>query len=99
MAFKIVWSEIASEDLREIVRYVALDNPDAAADLADRIIGRIERASELPLSNRAVPEKGDRSVREAILRPYRIIYQVDRERSAVQVLRIWHASRGVPELE
>jgi toxin ParE1/3/4 len=99
MACQIVWSQTAVEDLREIVQYIALDNPDAAANLADRIIARIEAASELPLSNRVVPERGDKSVREIILRPYRIVYRVDEKRSAVHVLRIWHAARGVPDLE
>ncbi len=43
MAFQIIWSETASEDLREIVRYIALDDSIAAAHLADRIVSRIER--------------------------------------------------------
>jgi Txe/YoeB family toxin of Txe-Axe toxin-antitoxin module len=54
-----------------------MDDPDAAAKLADRIVQRIETASELPFSNRAVPEKAEESIREAILKPYRLIYQVD----------------------
>ncbi len=33
MAFRIVWSETATEDLKEIVRYIAMDNPGAAAHL------------------------------------------------------------------
>ena len=57
MAFKIIWSQTAVEDLKGIVQYIALDDPNAAANLAERIIQRIESASELPFSNRAVPEK------------------------------------------
>lgn len=30
---------------------------------------------------------------------YRIIYQVDDRRDAIHILRIWHAARGVPDLE
>jgi plasmid stabilization system protein ParE len=48
MAFAIVWSQTAAEDLREIVRFIALDDPAAAASLANRILGRIELASDLP---------------------------------------------------
>jgi len=58
MAFQIVWSQTAVEDLKGIVQYIALDDPDASAKLAGRIIQRIETASELPFSNRTVPEKG-----------------------------------------
>jgi toxin ParE1/3/4 len=99
MAFQIIWSQTAVEDLREIVQFIASDDPAAAAKLADRIIGRIEIASELPFANRAVPEKADQSVREVILKPYRIIYRADDKRGAVHILRVWHAARGVPDLE
>lgn len=99
MAFQIIWSQTAVEDLREIVQYIAVDDPAAAANLAERIISRIETASDLPFSNRAVPERADRSVREVILKPYRIIYEVDDKRRAVHLLRIWHAARGAPNLE
>ena len=98
MAFRIIWSQSAAEDLREIVRFIAQDNPDAATKLAGRIFQHLERASEMPQSNRMVPEKDDTSIREAILRPYRIIYRIDDSRSAIHILRIWHAFRGVPEI-
>lgn len=99
MAFKIIWSETAGEDLRDIVLFIAMDDPDAAARIAKRIIERIETASQFPLSNRVVPEKNERRIREAILKPYRIIYSVDERRNAIHVLRIWHASRGIPEID
>jgi len=99
MAFHIIWSHTAVEDLKGIVQYIALDDPDAAAKLADHIIQRIETASELPFSNRVIPEKAEESILEAILKPYRLIYQVDSNRSVIHILRIWHASRGIPEIE
>ena len=99
MAFRIVWSATGIEDLKEIVRYVAMDNPEAAGHLAGRILIHIENASNLPRSNRTVPEKADEDIREAILKPYRIIYQVNDTRNSIHILRIWHASRGDPELQ
>lgn len=99
MAFKIIWSQTVAEDLKEIVQYIALDNSDAAANLAYHILQHIETASKLPFSNGAVPERAEDSVREAILKPYRLIYQVDNKHNAIYVLRIWRASRGIPEIE
>jgi len=99
MAHQIVWSQTAVEDLKQIVQFIGLDDAVAAASLADRILKRIEQAAEFPFSNRAVPEKAEESIREVILRPYRIIHQVDDRRDAVRILRIWHAARGVPDLE
>lgn len=99
MAFKIVWSQTAVEDLKGIVQYIALDDPGAAAKLAERIIQRIESASKLPFSNRAVPERAEEFIREAILKPYRLIYQVNADRRVIHILRIWHAARGIPDIE
>ncbi len=98
MAFHVTWSRTAKEDFKEIVEFISLDDPSAAARLADRILARIERAAEMPFSNRVVPEKDDESVREAIMRPYRIVYLVDERGAAIHVLRVWHAARGVPDL-
>ena len=95
MAFQIIWSEAASEDLKEIVQFIAQDDNNAAVNLANRIISRIEIASDFPLSNRIVPEKGIEAIREAILNPYRIVYQIDSLHQTISIMRIWHASRGI----
>jgi len=99
MAHQIIWSQTGVDDLRQIVEFIAQDDASAAARLADRILRHIERAAELPFSNRAVPEKAEESIREIILRPYRIVYLADDRRDALHVLRIWHAARGVPDLQ
>jgi plasmid stabilization system protein ParE len=99
MAFKIIWSDTAGEDLKTIVFYIGLDNPAAAARLAARILNRIEIAAQFPRSIRVVPEKDSRNIREAILNPYRIVFSVDERRNILHVLRIWHASRGIPEID
>ncbi|OHB77503.1 MAG: hypothetical protein A2Z25_23630 [Planctomycetes bacterium RBG_16_55_9] len=99
MAFQIIWSSTALEDLKGIVQYIALDDPDAASRLAGRIIFHIETASKLPFSNRTVPEKAQDSIREAILKPYRLIYHVDADCNVIHILRIWHAARGIPDIE
>lgn len=60
MAFRIIWTETAAEDLRGIVEFIAFDNPNAARKLAETILARIESISQLPLAGRMVPEKGGR---------------------------------------
>ncbi len=98
MAFRIIWTETAAEDLRGIVEFIAFDNSDAARRLADAMLARIENLSQFPMAGRIVPEKADPTIREVILSPYRIIYQVEQEHEAVHVTRIWHTARGIPEL-
>ncbi len=99
MAFQVIWTQTAAEDLKEIVQYIALDDSDAAARLAEYIIRSIENASNMPFANRSVPEKGEESIRESILKPYRIIYQTETKREVLHVLRIWHAARGIPQID
>ncbi|MCK9264911.1 MAG: type II toxin-antitoxin system RelE/ParE family toxin, partial [Deltaproteobacteria bacterium] len=70
-----------------------------ASKLADRIMYNLELASEHPYMNRPVPEKADDSIREIILKPYRVIYQIDDSNKAIHVLRIWHGYRGTPSIE
>ena len=97
-----VWdpgSPAAVEDLKQIAQFIALDDATAAATLAGHILSRIEQAAEFPYSNRAIPEKADESVRQIILRPYRIVCLVDDHREAIYIVRVWHAARGAPDLQ
>ena len=98
MAWRIIWTETANLDLKEIVLFIAKDNRDAAVKLARKVFEHIEKAAQMPQSNRIVPEKDDKTIREAILKPYRIIYHIDENREAITVLRIWHGFRGTPPL-
>jgi plasmid stabilization system protein ParE len=98
MAFRIDWTEVALSDLQETVRFIAGDNPQAAKRFGNLIVERIEGISTLPFSARMVPEKNDENIREIILRPYRLVLEIDSVRQVVHVLRIWHSSRGTPEI-
>jgi len=51
---------------------------------------------DFPYAGRRVPEEHDANVRELIVEPYRIIYEVSD--SSIDILRIWHAARGKPEM-
>ena len=98
MAFKIIWSLTAIEDFRGIVTFISYDDVEAASNLANRIMERIELASVYPFSCRVVPEKKDEYVRESILKPSRIVYKIDLDNNSLSILRIWHSARGIPEL-
>ena len=98
MAYRITWSPVSRDDLREIVRFIALDNPERAEAFGFRLIARTEQLQEFPESGRRVPEHNDPTIRELILRPYRIVYRLDHERKSVEIVRVWHGARGTPEL-
>ncbi len=98
MAFRVDWTETARLDLQETVRYIAADDSRAARRFGDLIINRIEGIADFPFSARKVPEKNDENLREIILRPYRLVVEIDPNREVIHILRIWHSSRGTPEI-
>ncbi|MBI3879200.1 MAG: type II toxin-antitoxin system RelE/ParE family toxin [Verrucomicrobia bacterium] len=98
MAHKIVWSLQARDDLREIVSFIAADNPTAAETFGYRLMSQVDPLANFPQLGRVVPEEGDENIREIILRPYRIIYQVLPAQQVVAIARLWHGARGEPEV-
>jgi addiction module RelE/StbE family toxin len=94
MDYKVVLAPRAIDDLRDIVLYVAPDRPEAAKRLGLALIEKTKVLASFPLSGRVVPEFGDSSVRELILKPYRIVYRVDEKAKVIGVARYWHGARG-----
>jgi plasmid stabilization system protein ParE len=89
------WTKLALEDLRDIRRYVGHDRPDAARRLAGRIRAAVRRIALEPRSGRVVPEFQRDSLREVVVRPYRIVYAV--RRGEADILRVWHGRRDLLE--
>ncbi|MGO8764641.1 MAG: type II toxin-antitoxin system RelE/ParE family toxin [Limisphaerales bacterium] len=98
MAFKIIWSEEARDDLQSIVLYIARDNPAAAESFGYLLMSKVDALAQFPQLGRVVPEENDETVREIIYRPYRVIYKVLANKQIVAVARVWHGARGEPEI-
>ena len=98
MAHKIIWSLQARDDLREIVTFIAADNPSVAESFGLRLMSKVDVLANFPQIGRVVPEENHENIREIILRPYRIIYQLLPAQQVVAIVRIWHGARGEPEI-
>jgi toxin ParE1/3/4 len=98
MAFRIVWTSSAREDLKAVVTYIKADNPKAAESFGFRLIKEAESVTEFPRRGRMVPEQSDPLIREVICSPYRIVYKLDEQNQIIYVVRIWHSARGKPQL-
>ncbi len=98
MAFKIIWSRHACDDLREIVTFIAANNPPLAKSFGLRLMAKVDLLENFPQIGRVVPEEQDENIREIILSPYRIIYRVLAENRGVVIARVWHGARGEPEI-
>ena len=95
MACKLIWSPAARDDLRDIVRFIARDNPQRAESFGMR---RTDILHDQPEAGRIVPEYRKARIREIIYRPCRSVYRLDIERGLVEIARVWHAARGNPLL-
>lgn len=94
MDFKVLITDAALDDLREIVRFVAEDDPDAARRLGSKLI-----AAGLSLGN--MPERfpvhdNVRGIHKMSLPPYLIFYCSDSVANAVYILHFWHGARRPP---
>jgi plasmid stabilization system protein ParE len=98
MAFKIIWSEQARDDLQSIVLFIAQDNPPVAESFGYLLMSKVDVLAQFPQLGRVVPEENDETVREMIFRSYRIIYKVLLEKQMVAIARVWHGARGEPDI-
>ncbi len=98
MAYQVVWAEAALVDLRDLVRYIARDDRKVAKRFGDLIVTKVDSLQTFPRIGRIVPEYREDLLRELIVSPYRIVYEIDDDAMMLSVLRIWHGARGNLEL-
>jgi toxin ParE1/3/4 len=99
MGYKVALSPSARRDLRDIVRYISLDSPDRAVTFGQFLLSSTKHLADFPEMGRVVPEFDDPSIREIVVRSYRVIHRVDHSDCRVDIARFWHAARGIPKTE
>jgi toxin ParE1/3/4 len=98
MAFQIIWSPSARGDLIDLKDYISMESPRNAKRFVTSLFEAVEPLSEYPHTGRVVPEFNDEQLREIIKRPCRIVYRINQATSMIEIVRIWHAARGIPEI-
>jgi plasmid stabilization system protein ParE len=98
MAYRLIWSPTARLDLRDLLTYIAEDDPAAARAFARSLFRTIERLPRFPESGRIVPEFNEPTIREVIRKPCRIVYRIKAEDHLIEIARVWHAARGLVDL-
>ena len=95
MAFQIIWSEQARDNLQAIVQFIAQDNSPVAESFGYRLMSTVDVLAQFPQISLVVPEENDETLRKIIFRPYRIIYKVLAEKEIIAIARIWHGAREI----
>jgi len=91
---EIVWSIWASDDLVAVADHISRDSESYAATVVRELVAAARSLRAFAERGRRVPEYGDPSVRELIVREYRLVYRVHPQR--IEVLRIIHGAREMP---
>ncbi len=91
MDYRLVYSKPAEQDLSEIVRYIAQEDPCAAERVGLALVELAESPVKLPQRDAMLRSRP--GVRKVLHAPYLIIYRVDEARRIVRVLRFWHVKR------
>ena len=94
MAREVTWAESASDDHAEVASYIARDSKFYATAVVRELILAVRSLDVFAQRGRVVPEYRDPSIRELLVRDYRLVCQVGDV--AVHVLRIIHGARPLP---
>ena len=98
MAYALIWSPTARFDLWNVVSYISEFDTAAATRFGQGLFDAIDRLSDFPESGRIVPEFRDPMLREIIYKPCRIVYRLNKHDALVEIARVWHSARGIPEI-
>jgi toxin ParE1/3/4 len=99
MGHKVIWTDEAIADLRQLVAFISNDNPVAAVKLGETLIQKSMILVGHPRLGRMLREMRKDTLRELIIPPYRLIYEIDDAASAVYVRVLWHSARQEPEIK
>ncbi|MDZ8096558.1 MAG: type II toxin-antitoxin system RelE/ParE family toxin [Nostoc sp. DedQUE05] len=97
MAYQVVWSSKALEDVEAIVTYISRDSTAYAAAVVQRIIDVTRHLSNFPFSGRIVPEFGDDNIREKFVYSYRVIYRIQDD--ILTIAAVIHGKRLLDKLD
>lgn len=91
MAYKVIWTDEALEDVERIAEYIEKDSHCYTSSVVTNIIDIARNLAVFPFSGRVLPEEDDENVREHFAYSYRVIYEIID--SYVYVLAVVHGSR------
>ncbi len=91
MAREINWTEPAWQDLEAAAGFIARDSESYAASFVQEVMESASSLTEFAEMGRIVPEFADQSIRELLVGPYRLVYEISDDR--IFVLALIHGAR------
>ncbi|MBW1893470.1 MAG: type II toxin-antitoxin system RelE/ParE family toxin [Deltaproteobacteria bacterium] len=97
--YQVKWATVAESDLKQIIDYIAIDNPGNALQILKKIRRKALNLYTFPERGRIVPElqgQGIKIYREIIVAPWRIVYRISN--STVYVLSVINSKQNVEDI-
>jgi len=91
MAYRVIWSIKAVEDVEAIASYIARDSPSYAAAVVQKVLEITGDLKENPAKGRLIPEIEESTIIEQFAYSYRLIYRI--EGDTVTVAAFIHGKR------
>ncbi|MBN2089239.1 type II toxin-antitoxin system RelE/ParE family toxin [candidate division KSB1 bacterium] len=88
---KVIWTAESLKSLAAIEDFIARDSPGRSQKFTNYLIERGESISKNPIIGRIVPEISNPSIRELIVKNYRIIYRL--KKTDIEILTVHEAHR------
>jgi len=97
--YKVIWANVAEADLKDIIEYISIDNPQNALKILKKIKQKASEVYAFPERGRIVPELQDQGIlqyKEIIIPPWRLIYRITERK--VFVLSLIDSRRNVEDI-
>ena len=91
MAREVEWTDPAWDDLAGIAEYIARDSEYYAAAFVQEMKEAAASLADFAERGQVVPEFGDPSIRELLVKSYRLVYRVSEKK--VVILTLIHGAR------
>ena len=93
MAYTLIWTQSASDDVDTILAYLERVSPIYALTFLDDLFERANSLPEYPMQGRVVPEVDHPILREVFVDQYRLIYFL--ENQEISIVSVAHMSRDL----
>ncbi|MCP4136985.1 MAG: type II toxin-antitoxin system RelE/ParE family toxin [bacterium] len=89
---KLIWTEEALERLYSIEEFISIDSPSRAERFVDFLIEKGENIAQNPNAGREVPEIRLPYIREIIVKKYRIVYKIKKNKD-IDILTVFEGHK------
>ncbi len=97
--YKIIWTNVAGNDLKNIIEYISVDSPQNALKILKKIKQKATNLYTLPERGHIVPELQDQGIfqyREVVIPPWRLIYRTSERK--IFVLSVIDSRQNVEDI-